>query len=75
MYKLKLRKRFTIKLDEIKKFIALDNIEKSLEVENFILDYIKILKYYPLMWRKLDNTYRQIVLPKYKYKIVYEIDK
>ena len=53
----------------------MDNYEKAMELKDFIFDYIKILKYYPLMWRKLDNTYRQIVLPKYKYKIVYEIDK
>ncbi len=75
MYKLKLRRKFIWKLNQIKEFIALDNIEKSIEIENFILDYMKILKYYPLMGRRIDNTFRQIVLPKYKYKIVYEIDK
>jgi len=75
MYKLKFEKRFVLKMEEIINYISLKNYEKALEIKNFIFDYIKLLQYYPLMWRKLDNVYRQLVLPKYKYKIVYKIDK
>ena len=75
MYKLEFEKRFILKMEEIINYISVDNYEKAMEVKDFIFDYVKILQYYPLMWIKLDNTYRQIVLPKYKYKIVYEIDE
>ena len=75
MYKLEFEKRFVLKMEEIINYISLDNYEKAIEVKDFIFDYVKILQYYPLMWRKLDGVYRQIVLPNYKYKIVYKIDK
>ncbi len=75
MYQLSFEERFIKKLKEIIDYIALDNYLKAVEIKDFIFDYIKILKHYPLLWKRLANNYRQIVLPKYRYKIVYKINK
>ena len=49
MYKISLKPYFIEKLEAIRDFIAIDNPIKAEEIYNAILDFINILKYFPLM--------------------------
>jgi len=75
MLKVKLLKNFNVQLKEICDYIAKDNPLKAEEVYLSILEYIKLLKFFPLMWRKISKNYRELIIPRYKYKVVYKICK
>lgn len=75
MFKIKLLDDAKIDYNSIWDFIANDNLFYANEVLNKINKSIFLLKDFPYIWRDLDGKYRQIVEPKYKFKIVYKVGK
>ena len=75
MYNVKFFKRAKEQYINIWKYIAEDNLFYANEVLNKIDDSIETILQFPNIWTKIDNTYRKIVEPNYKFKIVYRISK
>ena len=75
MLKVKLLKSFNTQLKEICNYIAEDNPSKAEEIYLSVLEYINLLKFFPLMGRKVSKDYRELIIPKYKYKVVYKVCK
>ncbi len=73
MFKIKFHKKAKYQYLEIWKFIAQDNLFYANEVLNKIDNSIEILKSFPYIWKEINEKYRQIVEPKYKFKIVYKV--
>jgi len=55
------------------KYIAQDNLFYANEVLNKIDKSIETILLYPSIWTKIDDIYRKIVEPNYKFKIIYKI--
>ena len=75
MFKLKFFKKAKNQYIDIGKYIALDNLFYANEVLNKIDNSIETILVYPNIWTKIDNVYRKVVEPNYKFKIVYKIKK
>lgn len=54
-------------------FIAQDNLFYANEVLDKIDNSIDIIVKFPFIWKEIDSQHRQIVEPKYKFKIVYKL--
>ena len=73
MYKLKFFKKAKQQYINIWKYIAQDNLFYANEVLNRIDYSINTILEFPNIWTKIDDIYRKIVEPNYKFKIVYKI--
>ena len=73
MYKLKFFKKAKQQYINIWKYIAQDNLFYANEVLNRIDHSINTVLEFPNIWTKIDDIYRKIVEPNYKFKIVYKI--
>ena len=73
MHKLKFFKKATQQYINIWKYIAQDNLFYANEVLNKIDYCINTILEFPNIGTKIDDIYRKIVEPNYKFKIVYKI--
>jgi plasmid stabilization system protein ParE len=62
-------------LADIWNYIALDNLFYAQKVNNDILQSINILETFPYIWKEFESWLYQIVNPKYKFKIVYQVEE
>lgn len=75
MFKIEFSENANNEYLEILEYIAQDNLFYANEVLNKIDYSIEIILQYPLIWKEIENWIRYIVEPKYKYKIIYKIEK
>ena len=75
MYKIKFFKKAKEQYINIWKYIAQDNLFYANEVLNKIDKSIEIILEFPNIWTNIDITYKKIVEPNYKFKIVYKLRK
>jgi plasmid stabilization system protein ParE len=59
--------------ESIWNYIWQDNLFYANEVLNKIDKSIDIISEFPYIWTELDKTHKQIVEPKYKFKVVYKL--
>ncbi len=70
MYNIEYTDLFLSDLDWIVNYVWKDNIWKIQKQIDFILDLLLIN---PEMWKKIEFWDREIIVPKYKYQIRYEL--
>ena len=75
MYKIKILRKAENNLIETFNYISLDNTNYAKIVLDSIKKSINYLSKYPFLWKKIDDNLRQIVEPKYKFKIIYKVSK
>jgi hypothetical protein len=73
MYKIKVQKRAIKSITKTVLYISNDNIFYANQVQDYIYKSIKLLEDFPFLWVDKWNWYRQIVEPKYKFKVIYKI--
>lgn len=62
-------------LKSISDFIAQDSPIYAVKTIQSIQKTIVLLSEFPYVWKTIDWSLREVVETKYKYKIVYEVDK
>lgn len=75
MHNIKFYKKALEEYNEIWEFIAKDNLFYANKVLSNIDNTIDIIATFPNIWKLINKTYRLVVEPEYKYKIVYKIYK
>jgi len=75
MYNVKFFKKAKEQYINIWKYIAQDNLFYANKVLDKIDNSINTILEFPTIWTKVDDIYRKIVEPNYKFKIVYKIKK
>lgn len=73
MYKIIISPKAETLLKEISAYIAQDNLYYSNLVLKEIAKSIDTLKNFPLIGRELEAPIRQIVNPRYKFKVIYQV--
>jgi len=75
MLRVKFFKKAREQYINIWKYIAKDNILYANEVLDKIDKSIEMIIIYPNIWNQIDDIYRKIVEPNYRFKIIYKIKK
>jgi len=73
MYKVELLPKAITDIINVVDYISKDNVFYANKVQEYINKSIMLLWDFPFIWIKLNDTYRQIVEPHYKFKIVYRV--
>ncbi len=63
-----------IDLKEIADFISQDNPFYANKVIDIIYDSIEKLEIFPLLWKERKENLREIIDPKYWFRIIYELN-
>lgn len=74
MYKIKLLSWANKNISEIINFISWDNLFYANKVYEYIYKSILLLKEFPFIWKPHKDWLREIVDPKYWFRIFYKVD-